>query len=182
MESKRIADSMVNGRRGEREKRRFAQIFPGSPFLPFSVSLLFVHTIHKDSAEIQGMSEKISSYKELRVYQNAIDTAMEIFEITKGFPAEEKYSLVDQIRRSSRSVCTNIAEAWRKRRYKAAFIAKLSDVEAEACETQVLIEISKRCNYINELTAVKLDKIYHHIISQIILMIDNADKWIIKIR
>ena len=124
--------------------------------------------------------ERINSYKELRVFQRAIDAAMEIFEITKGFPSEEKYSLTDQIRRSSRSVCTNIAEAWRKRRYKAAFIAKLSDVETEACETQVLIELCQRCEYIKEETAIKLDKNYDHIISQIILMIDNANKWIIK--
>ena len=73
------------------------------------------------------MGERIETYKELRVYQNAIEVAMEIFQITKGFPAEEKYSMVDQVRRSSRSVCTNIAEAWRKSRYQAAFIAKLSD-------------------------------------------------------
>lgn len=124
--------------------------------------------------------ERINSYKELRVFQRAIDAAMEILEITKGFPSEEKYSLTDQIRRSSRSVCTNIAEAWRKRRYKAAFIAKLSDVETEACETQVLIELCQRCEYIKEETAIKLDKNYDHIISQIILMIDNANKWIIK--
>lgn len=83
------------------------------------------------------MGEKVNSYKELRVYQNAIDSAMKIFELTKKFPSEEKYSLVDQIRRSSCSVCANLAEAWRKRRYKAAFIAKLSDTESEACETQV---------------------------------------------
>ena len=120
--------------------------------------------------------ERINSYKELRVFQRAIDAAMEILEITKGFPSEEKYSLTDQIRRSSKSVCTNIAEAWRKRRYKAAFIAKLSDVETEACETQVLIELCQRCEYIKEETAIKLDKNYDHIISQIILMIDNANK------
>lgn len=83
------------------------------------------------------MGEKINSYKDLRVYQQGMDLAMEIFQLSKEFPKEEKFSLVDQIRRSSRSVCTNIAEAWRKRRYKAAFIAKLSDAETEACETQV---------------------------------------------
>ncbi|MEW6103670.1 MAG: four helix bundle protein, partial [bacterium] len=79
------------------------------------------------------MGEKIQSYKDLKVYQNAMNTAMEIFNITKFFPIEERYSLVDQIRRSSRSVCANIAEEWRKRRYKSAFIAKLSDAESEAC-------------------------------------------------
>lgn len=88
------------------------------------------------------MGDRINSYKDLRVYQQAMNLAMEIFTLTKKFPKEEKYSLVDQIRRSSRSVCTNIAEAWRRRRYKAAFIAKLSDSETEACETQVWIEFS----------------------------------------
>lgn len=126
------------------------------------------------------MAERIKSYKELRVYQNAMDAAMEIFQITKNFPPEEKYSLVDQIRRSSRSVCANIAEAWRKRRYKAAFIAKLSDAETEACETQVWIEFSSRYNYINTDTARKLDTGYDQILAQIVLMIDKADKWIIK--
>jgi four helix bundle protein len=76
--------------------------------------------------------EKIKSYKELRVYQAAIDAAMKIFELTKRFPPEERYSMTDQVRRSSRSVCTNIAEAWRKRRYPAHFISKLSDSEGEA--------------------------------------------------
>jgi four helix bundle protein len=78
-----------------------------------------------------------------------MDTAMEIFELTKSFPPEEKYSMVDQMRRSSRSVCTNIAEAWRKRRYKAAFIAKLSDAESEACETQVWLEFADKCQYLD---------------------------------
>lgn len=82
------------------------------------------------------MSEKITSHRELEVYRRAFDTAMQIFEVSKKFPREETYSLTDQIRRSSRSVCANLAEAWRKRRYEAAFIAKLSDVEAEAAETQ----------------------------------------------
>lgn len=126
------------------------------------------------------MAERIESYKDLRVYQNAMDAAMEIFQITKDFPPEEKYSLIDQVRRSSRSVCTNIAEAWRKRRYKAAFIAKLSDAEAEACETQVWIEFSVRYGYINSETAVKLDNDYDQILAQIVLMIDKAEKWIIK--
>ena len=91
---------------------------------------------------------KILNYRELRVYRSVIDLAMELFELTKSFPPEEKYSLTDQIRRSSRSVCANIAEAWRKRRYKAAFIAKINDSETEACETQVWLEIALRCKYL----------------------------------
>jgi four helix bundle protein len=79
--------------------------------------------------------EKIKSYRELRVYQAALEAAMIIFELTKRFPPEEKYSMTDQIRRSSRSVCANIGEAWRKRRYPAHFVSKLSDSEGEAEET-----------------------------------------------
>jgi len=81
----------------------------------------------------------IRSYNELRVYQAAIDAAMRIFEITKRFPLEERFSMVDQMRRASRSVCANIGEAWRKRRYPAHFISKLSDSEGEAEETPSLV-------------------------------------------
>lgn len=126
------------------------------------------------------MAERIKSYRDLRVYQNAMEAAMEIFQITKTYPQEERYSLVDQMRRASRSVCTNIAEAWRKRRYRAAFIAKLSDSETEACETQVLLEFSERCEYISSETTAGLDKKYEHIIAQLVLMIDNPNKWLIK--
>ena len=79
---------------------------------------------------------KITRHTELEVFQRAFETAMRIFECTKRFPREEMFSLTDQIRRSSRSVAANITEAWRKRRYQAAFISKLNDAEAEAAETQ----------------------------------------------
>ena len=82
----------------------------------------------------------IRNYRDLRVYQNAFEVAMKIFEITKSFPVEEKFSMVDQMRRSSRSVCANLAEAWRKRRYKKHFVSKLSDCEGEAEETRVWLE------------------------------------------
>ena len=88
---------------------------------------------------------KIREHTELEVYQKGFDAAMSIFEMSKKFPKEETYSLTDQIRRSSRSVCANLAEAWRKRRYKAAFIAKLSDAESEAAETQVWLEFATQC-------------------------------------
>jgi four helix bundle protein len=126
------------------------------------------------------MGERINSYKELRVYQNAMEAAMKLFEITKVFPPEEKYSMVDQMRRSSRSVCSNLAEAWRKRRYKAAFVAKLSDAESEACETQVWIEFALRCGYIEKTLANELDQCYDQIIGQLVTMIGDADKWLIK--
>ncbi len=126
------------------------------------------------------MGEKISSYKELRVYQKAMESAMVIFEITKLFPVEEKYSMVDQIRRSSRSVCTNIAEAWRKRRYKAAFIAKINDAESEACETQVWVEFANKCRYINDDALAKLNFAYEEILAQLIKIVREPDKWLIR--
>ncbi len=126
------------------------------------------------------MGDRIKSYRDLRVYQNAMDTAMEIFELTKSFPPEEKYSMVDQIRRSSRSVCTNIAEAWRKRRYRAAFIAKLSDAESEACETQVWIEFAVRCKYLDASRVEKLTDTYEQIMGQLVKMMEEPDKWLIR--
>ena len=122
----------------------------------------------------------IQSFRELRVYQAAMEAAMEIFHLSKSFPPEEKYSLTDQMRRSSRSVCANIGEAWRKRRYKAAFIAKISDAETEACETQIWLEFAQRCNYLAEEKVKELNEKYDHIISQLVLMINDADKWLIK--
>ena len=122
----------------------------------------------------------LQSHKELRVYQSALDAAMEIFLISKSFPVEERYSLVDQLRRASRSVCTNIGEAWRRRRYRAAFIAKINDCENGACETQIWIKVALRCDYISAELAKELNDKYDHIISQLVMMINDADKWIKK--
>jgi four helix bundle protein len=125
------------------------------------------------------MAKRIYSFRELDVYNNAFLAAMEIYQKTKEFPASEKYGLVDQIRRSSRSVCSNLAEAWRKRRYKAAFIAKLSDAESEACETQVWLEFELKCEFLDKEITDSLDKIYERIQGQIVRMIEDADKWLI---
>lgn len=126
------------------------------------------------------MSDKIRSHRDLHVYQNARKAAMEIFELSKSFPPEEKFSLTDQGRRSSRSVCANLAEAWRKRRYKAAFIAKLSDCESEACETQVWLEFALLCQYIDEPTFLRMDEGYNQVLGQLVRMIDGADSWTIN--
>src|SRR5205807_6182175 len=91
---------------------------------------------------------QIKSAKDLIVYQKAYALAMEIFAVSKGFPAEEKYSLIDQIRRSSRSVCSNLREAWAKRRYEAHFISKLTDCDGENSETDSSIDFAKDCGYI----------------------------------
>lgn len=124
----------------------------------------------------------IKHYRELNVYQNAMNHIMRIFELTKSFPNEERFSLTDQIRRSSRSVCANLAEAWRKRRYKAAFISKLSDAETEAAETQVHAEVAFRSGYLTEAQFHEVDEAYEHILGQIVKMIDQPEKWLIRPR
>ncbi len=123
---------------------------------------------------------KIKSYRGLDVYKMAMNAAMEIYELTNDFPQAEKYSLVDQIRRSSRSVCANIAEAWRRRRYKAAFVSKLNDAESEAEETRVWLEFSLRCAYIKENTFTTLDRAYDNIIGKIVRMIMNPGDWVLS--
>src|SRR2546423_13938904 len=124
--------------------------------------------------------EHISNYKELRVYQKARAAAMRIFELTKHFPIEERYYLTDQVRRASRSVCSNIGEAWRKRRYPAHFVSKLSDSEGEAEETRVWLDLALRCGYISETEATELDTIYDGIIAQLVGMIERPDQWTIR--
>jgi four helix bundle protein len=124
--------------------------------------------------------QKIKTFRDLRVYQAGMDLAMEIFELTKKLPKEETYSLADKMRRSSRSVCTNLSEAWRKKRYRAAFVSKLNDSESESAETQVLLEFAFRCRYIEQETFQELDERYEHVLSQLVRMIMDADKWVIR--
>jgi four helix bundle protein len=105
---------------------------------------------------------------------------LRVYELSKKFPAEERYALTDQARRSSRSVCANIAEAWRKRRYEAAFIAKLSDAEGEAAETQVHLEFALRHNYLSQEEFLNVDDAYEKIIGQLVKMIDEPEKRLTK--
>ena len=122
---------------------------------------------------------KIREHTDLEVYKKGFDAAMLIFEMSKKFPKEETYSLTDQIRRSSRSVCANLAEAWRKRRYKAAFIAKLSDAESEAAETQVWLEFATKCSYLQRERASDLYQAYDEILRMLVAMINKPQSWII---
>ena len=122
----------------------------------------------------------IRSYRELRVYQTAFRLAMKIFELTKNFPAEERFSMVDQMRRSSRAVCSNMAEAWRKRRYKAHFVSKLTDCEGEADETRVWLEFALASGYIKQEVFNELDLSYDLILGQLVTMRTQPDKWTIK--
>jgi four helix bundle protein len=120
---------------------------------------------------------RIADYKELRVYKLAFESAMEMFRLSKRFPSEEKFSLTDQVRRSSRSVCTNIAEAWRKRRYQAAFVSKLSDSDGEAAETEVHLDFALQCGYLPAENHSQLRDAYDHICRQLTKMIDDAPSW-----
>jgi len=121
--------------------------------------------------------ELIKTHKDLKVYNLAFEAAMEIFKITMTFPKEEKYSLTDQIRRSSRSVSTNIVEAFRKRRYPKSFVSKLSDSEGEAAETQVWLDYAKECGYITEIIHDELYKKYDWILGMLITMMNQPAKW-----
>lgn len=120
---------------------------------------------------------RITKHTELDVYKLAFKAAVEIFELSKNFPIEEKYSLTDQIRRSSRSVCANLAEAFRKRKYPKAFISKLSDSEGEAAETQVWLEFSLEHHYISKSIFDKLTLDYNNIIGKIVIMETQPEKW-----
>jgi four helix bundle protein len=117
------------------------------------------------------------SFRDLLAYQKAFDVAMKIFQITKQFPTEEKYSLTDQVRRSSRSVCANIAEGYRKRRYEAHFISKLTDADMENSETQVWLEFALKCNYIDEATFNDLVEASDEVGKLINYMIQNPGKF-----
>jgi four helix bundle protein len=146
---------------------------------------LLVKTAGEQGAGEQGAremakKEPIQSHEDLEVYQIAFDAAMKIFAQSKKFPTEEKYSLTDQIRRSSRSVCANLAEAWRKRRYQAAFVAKLNDCEAEAAETQTWVKFAVKCNYLDVETGRELYGTYNRILGILVTIINNPSPWILK--
>ena len=119
----------------------------------------------------------VTRHQDLEVYKKAFEAAMQIFELSKNFPKEETYSLTLQIRKSSRSVCSNLAEAWRKRRYQPAFISKLSDSEGEAAETQTWLEFSVRCGYLERQTGRGLFATYDEILSMVVAMISRSASW-----
>ncbi len=116
-------------------------------------------------------------HRELRVYQLAFQSAVQIHELAKSFPAEERYSLTDQVRRSSRSICANIAEAWRKRRYPKSFVSKLSDADAEAAETLVWLDFTLHFGYLSDMLYKELADQYDHICRQLTLMMAEPQKW-----
>lgn len=121
---------------------------------------------------------KIRNHQELDVYKLAFEMAMNIFKLIKTFPKEERYSLTDQIRRSSRSVAANLAEAFRKRKYPKHFISKLSDCEAEAAETQTWLEFSWKCEYIKEEVYNRLNEEYNKVLGKLVKMSQHPEKWV----
>lgn len=131
-------------------------------------------------ADNTRVSKRIKRHNELDVYIKAFEAAMGIFELTKAFPSEERYALTDQVRRSSRSVCANISEAWRRRRHKGNFLLRINDAEAEAAETQTWLEFAVKCGYLQASTARPLYQTYDRIIGMLVRMIHNPQPWLKK--
>lgn len=119
----------------------------------------------------------VKHFAELRVYDRAFDASMRIFELSKSWPPEERYSLTDQIRRSSRSVCGSIAEAWRKRRYPNHFVSKLSDADGEVAETENWLRFAHQCGYLQSDTFGDLWKTYENIAGGLVNMMTSPEKW-----
>jgi four helix bundle protein len=125
------------------------------------------------------MSKLVQSHTELDPYRKGFEAAMQLFERSKRFPKEETYSLTDQVRRSSRSVCANLAEAWRRRRYRAAFVNKLNECEGEAAETQTWIQFAVRCEYLDCEVGRTLYQTYEEVLPLLVAMIRNPDPWLL---
>ena len=125
--------------------------------------------------DAKGKSKRLNSIRDLDVYNIAFETAMTIFKISKTFPKDEKYALTDQVRRSSRSVCANLAEGWRKRKYQAVFINKLLDASQEAAETQTWLEFALHCGYIDEDVFTNLYEKYEHVFAMLNTMEKKAN-------
>lgn len=122
----------------------------------------------------------INSYRDLQAYQKAYKLSMQVFETTKTFPKEEKYSLTDQLRRSARSITSNLAEAWAKKLYEKHFISKLSDSLGEEYETEVWLQYSRDCDYLNKEEYDKLISDYEEVRKLLIYMINNSSKFCTK--
>jgi len=123
------------------------------------------------------MSERIESFRDLKVYKLAFELQQEIYDLTKRFPKEERYSLTDQIRRASRSVGANIAESWQKRRYVAHFVSKLSDADGEQAESRHWLDTSLSCSYISTEEHEHLAQRYKEVGKMLGKMMQEPEKW-----
>ena len=133
----------------------------------------------EENIDTKPRSRLVKRHTDLDVYNRALEAGMRLFVLSRKFPKEETYSLTDQMRRSSRSVCANLAEAWRKRRYEAAFVAKLGDSEAEAAETQTWIQFAVRCAYLSRDVGEELFREYDAILGMLVAMITKPDAWVL---
>lgn len=122
--------------------------------------------------------QQLKGHRDLKVYQLAYKLAMDIFNASKSFPKEEKYSLTDQIRRSSRSVAANIAEGFRKRQYPKMFVSKLADADGEATETQVWLDFARDCEYMSPQTHAELVKGYEEVGKMLGTMMSMPEKFV----
>jgi four helix bundle protein len=125
------------------------------------------------------MKDRHRGYRDLKVYKLAYKLAMDIFEVTKSFPPEERYSLIDQIRKSSRSVAANIAEAWKRRQYPKMFISRIIDSASEAGETEVWLDFSKDCGYLEKPKYDQLMKGYDEVNRMLFGMVRKPDRFIL---
>lgn len=135
--------------------------------------------MRENTTEPDARPRLVKRHTDLDVYRRAFDAAMRLFEVSKRFPKEETYSLTDQMRRSSRSVCANLAEAWRKRNYQAAFVAKLGDSEAESAETQTWIQFAVKCEYLSREIGEDLFREYNAILGMLVAMITKPEDWVL---
>jgi len=126
------------------------------------------------------MAKLVKYHWQLDVYRMAVEAAMRIFELSKSFPKAETYSLTDQIRCSSRSVSAQIAEGWRRRKYEAVFVNKLSEAEGEAAETQGWLEYAVKCGYLDRSVGAELHKTYDRIIGKLVTMGNNPQAWVLS--
>ena len=125
----------------------------------------------------QQRQKKLQYHWEIDAYKLSVEAAMEIYELSKSFPDEEKYSLTDQIRKSSRSVSAQIAEGWRRRKYRGAFVNKMNEAESKAAETQVWLEYAAKCQYISKDSYTHLHYKYQEIIGKLINMGNHPEQW-----
>ena len=123
---------------------------------------------------------RLNSAKELEVYKKAYEVAMRVFEVSKGFPSEERYAFTGRVRRSSRSVCLNLREAWAKRRYEAHFVSKLTDCDGENSETDSSLDFSKDCRYITALEHQELSGLCREVGKMLGSMINNPGPFLIS--
>ncbi len=134
----------------------------------------------RGEGEGEKRKRRVLRHTDLEVFQRGSASAMQVFELSQSFPPEERYSLTDQIRRSSRSICANLAEAWRKRHYEGAFVSKLSDREGEAAEPQVWLQFAVGCKYVDRRVAKKLYAEYEAVIAMLVHMRTHPGAWLIR--